>query len=73
MKPSSIGTCVYVLFHKKWSKTLVNGQLKAQSWWENQLKTLIEAPAITIPKELIWDGKPAEPVPIPYEIEYELV
>lgn len=69
MEPSQIGICVDVLFHQKWGKTPINGQLKSKSWWERRLKALIEAPAITIPAENLWDGKPAEPAPIPYEIE----
>ena len=68
MKPD-IGDCVYVLHHKRWGKTLIDGQLKSRVWWEKRLKDLIEAPATQIPPENLWDGKPAEPAPIPYEKE----
>jgi hypothetical protein len=69
MKACELAICIDVLFHKKWSRTLVNGQLKSESWWERRRKTLIESPAIQI--ETPWEPKPID-TPVPYEIEMKL-
>jgi len=71
--PNKIGDCVYVLYHKRWGRTLVSGQLKSKVWWENQLQKLINEPCDPITCQLnggCYDesGNPIEP-PIPYEIE----
>ncbi len=71
MKPD-IGDCVYVLHFKRWGKTLIDGQLKGKLWWDRRLNALIEEATTPIPVENLWDGKPAEPAPIPYEIEMGL-
>ena len=66
---SEIGECVSVLKRKVWGKTVVNGKLKSQSWWERRLKELIESPTVII------DPKDQPPtsgfpdVPVPFEIE----
>ena len=66
MKPDQIGICVDILYHQKWGKTLINGQLKSKSWWERRLKALIDTPAIPIPVDLLTDWEPIDR-PIPYE------
>lgn len=65
-----LGICVDILFHGKWGRNPINGQLKSRSWWERRLKSLIDTQAITIPRELITDWVLADK-PIPYEIEME--
>jgi hypothetical protein len=70
MKPCELIICVDVLIHKKWSRTLVDGQLKSQSWWERRRKELIDSPAIQI--ETIWEPKPID-IPVPYEEEMKLI
>lgn len=45
---SEIGDCVTVLFYKLWSKVLVKGQLKSESWWKRKLDKLINGPIIKI-------------------------
>ena len=69
MKPDELSICVDVLFHKKWGRTLVNGQLKSESWWEKHRKELIDSPAIEI--KTLWEPKPID-TPVPYEIEMKL-
>jgi hypothetical protein len=66
---NNIGDCVYVLHHKRWGKTLVGGRLRSQSWWEKELGNLINSPTVIIPPENLFDGKPIEPLPTPFEIE----
>lgn len=65
----SIGYIVWVLFHKLWGRVPVNGRLRSQQWWRNRLKELINTPPTQIAPENLWDGCPAEPAPIPLEIE----
>ena len=69
MKPCELIICIDVLIHKKWSRTLVDGQLKSQSWWERRRKELIDSPAIQT--ETIWETKPID-IPVPYEEEMKL-
>jgi hypothetical protein len=69
MNPDELAICVDVLFHKKWGRTLVGGQLKSKSWWEKHKKDLIESPAIKI--EPLWDSKTID-IPITYEEEMGL-
>jgi len=64
---SEIGLCVWVLFYKLWGKIRFNGQLKSEKWWRRRLKELINAPEVAAPP--LPEGKPAEPAPIPFEIE----
>lgn len=71
MEPDQIGICVDVLFHKKWGKTPINGQLRSRLWWERRLQLLIERPAITIPTDLLTDWELPDK-PIPYEIEMKI-
>jgi len=66
-KPNELLVCVDVLCHKKWSRTLVDGQLKSRSWWERHRKSLIDTPAIKI--EAVWEPNPMD-IPIPYEEEF---
>ena len=70
MKPCELIICIDVLIHKKWSRTLVDGQLKSQSWWERRRKELIDSPAIQT--ETIWEPKPID-IPVPYEEEMKLI
>jgi hypothetical protein len=72
MKPVELIICVDVLCHKKWGRTLVDGQLRSRSWWERRRDALINSPAIQISVELLKDGEPPEKSPIPYEKEMEL-
>ncbi len=69
MKPLDIATCVYILSHKRWGRTAYKGMLKSEKWWRFQLDNLINAPDIIIPPEHLHNGKPAEPAPVPFEIE----
>ena len=69
MKPCELVICVDVLCHKKWGRTLYNGQLKSQSWWERHKNALINTEATQIAKELLASGSVVENPPVPYEIE----
>lgn len=65
-----IGLCVWILYEKRWGKIQFNGKLRSQQWWRNRLQDLIDHPKlIKFGESIIWDGKPAEPAPIPFEIE----
>ena len=66
---SEIGLIVSILFYKRWGRIPVNGRPRSEQWWRNRLADLINAPTVEIPPENLWDGSPAEPAPIPFEIE----
>lgn len=66
---SEIGLIVSILFYKSWGRIPVNGRPRSEQWWRNRLNDLINAPTVEIAPENLWDGCPAEPAPIPFEIE----
>ncbi len=66
---SKIGLIVWILNERLWGKIVIDGRLRSQSWWKNRLESLINKPAISIPPENLWEGIPAEPSPISFEIE----
>lgn len=66
---SLLGECVYVLFHKKWGKTLVDGQLRSEDWWERRRNAFINQPTITLSKEQLGKDWDMPDKPIPYEEE----
>jgi len=70
MKPCEIGIVVSILRKKLWGRIPVGGRLRSKSWWEHYLQELIDKPEDPIPPENLWDGKPAEPAPVPLEIEF---
>ena len=53
IKPDELTICVDVLLNKKWNRTLVDGQLKSESWWQKHRDDLINRPAIQISSELL--------------------
>lgn len=70
---SEIGLAVEILFHRRWSKTIVYGMLRSERWWRNRLYDLINEPTIEIRPENLWDGDLGGPIPIRYEIEMNIV
>lgn len=64
---SEIGLIVGILQDKLWSKIQVNGRLRSERWWRNRLQDIFNEPDITI--ETPWECGPAEPAPVPFEIE----
>ena len=67
---SEIGLIVGILQDKLWGKIQFNGCLRSERWWQRRLQAIINAPEITISPENLWDGTPAEPAPIPLEVEF---
>ena len=65
---SEIGFSVLVLARKAWGRTLIDGKIRSERWWRQRLEYLINKEEDPIPPENLWDGKPAEPVTMPYEI-----
>jgi hypothetical protein len=63
-----IPTCVYVLAHKLWGKTLIQRKLRSEQWWQMQLQQIIDGPTIIIAPELLKEWEP-ENKPVPFEIE----
>jgi hypothetical protein len=59
----------WILLEKLWSKIQVNGRLRSERWWRNRLQDIFNEPDVIVSPENLWDGKPAEPAPIPFEIE----
>ena len=57
----------WILLEKLWGKITVNGRLRSEQWWRNRLQDIFNEPDITI--ETPWECRPAEPAPIPFEIE----
>ena len=58
-----------ILCDKLWGKIQINGRLHSERWWRNRLQDIFDEPDVIISPENLWDGKPAEPTPIPFEIE----
>lgn len=69
---SDIGECVYVLYHKRWGRTLVDGSLKSRDWWQRRLDGLINQPTITISKEQLGEDWDMPDKPPRYEDEMNL-
>ena len=68
--PNYLGLIVRVLHFKLWSKTPIGGRLRSELWWRIQRHNLINGPTIEIAPENLWDCSPAEPAPVPLEIEF---
>ena len=64
---SEIGLMVWILHFKLWGRISVNGRLCSKNWWKARLDRFINAPTVHIANPQ--DGCPAEPVPVPFEIE----
>lgn len=45
-----IGQCVFVLFYKLWSKTLIKNRLQSEVWWKERLKRLKNVHCVIIPE-----------------------
>ena len=69
---SEIGYTVFVLTRKNWGKILIDRRLRSQQWWKNHLQELINKKEEPISIENLWDSKPIEPIPIPFEIEFNM-
>jgi len=67
---SEIGLIVWILLERLWSKIQVNGRLRSERWWTNRLQSIFDEPDIVL--ETPWECKPAEPAPIPLEIEFNM-
>ena len=61
---------VWILLERLWSKIQVNGRLRSELWWRNRLQSIFDEPDIVL--ETPWECKPAEPAPIPLEIEFNM-
>ena len=57
----------WILLEKLWSKIQVNSRLRSEQWWHNRLQDIFNEPDVVL--ETPWECKPAEPAPIPFEIE----
>ena len=60
----------WILLERLWSKIQVNGRLRSERWWRNRLQDVFNEPDVIISPENLWDSKPAEPAPIPLEVEF---
>jgi len=69
---SEIGEATIVLFSKSWGKYRIGNRLRSQSWWQKRLNDIINEPTYVIPPEHLWNGCPAVPAPIPFEIEVNM-
>lgn len=47
MKRCEIGYCVWILYNKRWGKTLIDNKLRSRNWWETRLNELINAPTVS--------------------------
>ena len=72
MKPCEIGVVVSILKNKSWGKIPIGGRLRSKNWWQNHLQELINFEEDPIPSENLWDGKTAEEIPVPFEIEFNM-
>lgn len=66
---SEIGYCVWVLQNHLWGKTLVDGKIRSQKWWQRKLEEAKNSPSIDIKEICNWECRTAEPAPIPFEQE----
>lgn len=65
-----IGFARWVLIHRKWGSTPVNGRPRSQDWWKRRLEQLINEVEEPISAEtLIWLGESNVEIPTPFEIE----
>lgn len=71
-----LGECIYVLYHKLWSKYQYKGQLKSRGWWERRRDDFINSPTVIIdPKDNLVGGyfdKDGNPIPDPIPFEKEM-
>lgn len=63
---------VWILLERLWSKIQVNGRLRSELWWRNRLQGIFNEPDVVVSSENLWDGKPAEPAPVPLEVEFNM-
>ena len=69
---SEIGFAVRILENKIWGKTPIDGKLRSQRWWRQRLDCLINKDENPLPVEYTWTPCQAEPIPIPYEVEFQM-
>jgi len=84
-----IGYCICILHHqdvilgndgkqkfihsKLWGKTLFEGNLRSEKWWQTRLERLREEQLKTLPITLtLSPEKELNDMPVPFEVEFDL-